>query len=437
MDSLTIDSLTTNSSSINCLEEHRFNITCIICMGNFVDPVLGSDGVVYCEICIKMWNEKHEVNPRDNGPKVTNWIKSSMLDHMLLGSQVFTDLNLLKLIENDIKLDGEDDALKILTMIDLENNQRLKEDRSINSVLKKIFSNYKLIQQIMDLISTDIWKSNPWAGIDEWNIAHYVARFGTIELIELMINNYDFDLNKPTNEKWLVVDFVCCSSTCLSSKDQLKLIKLVLNLKNNNIDFNAKNQNYWYPIQTIICNTNMTSSDCIRAIEFLINNNVNEGVVDDNGWNLLHYVFCDSSVIEMKDCIKIVNLAIKNKNININHMNKSKNTPLHFLCIQYDTNVNTDNFFDLIKVFIDNGVDVNMRNNTGSSPLHLICKPKCNIDMTCRLKIIKLFMDHSADPLAMNQSNKSSINIVLNTTKYTSDEKIKIIKLLHPVKKIE
>lgn len=418
--------------SMYCLKEHRFNISCIICMGDFIDPVLGSDGVIYCENCIKEWNAKHEVNPKDNGSRVTYWIKSPMLDRALLGSQVFTDLNLLKLIGNDIELDGEDDALKIMDMIDLENHHRIKEDRDRVIVLKNIFSNYKLIQQIMNLLYPS------WEGVDGWNIAHYVVRFGTIELIVLMINNYDFDLNRPNNEKWYVVHFICSNSICLSSENQLKLIKLLFDPKKDiNIDLNLQRDDDWHPIQSIVGNTNMTSSDCVQAIECLIKNNVNVEVIDSDGWNLLHLICSDSTPLDMKDRIKAINLVTKDKKININGMNDSKYTPLHFVCIERNADVNSDDYFNLIKILVDNGADVNICNDTMKSPLHLICSTVCNIDISCRLKIIELFMDHGANPLSVNHNNESPIHIVLDSKGYTSDEKIQIIKLFHPVKKIE
>lgn len=60
--------------TIQCLDKQVFNLwileydesleydqhiyQCIICMDRFTDPVIGSDGMVYCESCIIEWNKK-------------------------------------------------------------------------------------------------------------------------------------------------------------------------------------------------------------------------------------------------------------------------------------------------------------------------------------------------------------------------------------------
>lgn len=48
---------------MNLLEYDQHIYQCIICMDRFTDPVIGSDGMVYCESCIIEWNKKNESSP--------------------------------------------------------------------------------------------------------------------------------------------------------------------------------------------------------------------------------------------------------------------------------------------------------------------------------------------------------------------------------------
>ena len=92
----------------------------------------------------------------------------------------------------------------------------------------------------------------------------------------------------------------------------------------------------------------------------------------------------DSKTISLHDAcydnnFQLVKELIEN-GININEKDENMNTPLHI--------VSNNNNFKLVKLLIDNGADINDENQYDQTPLFIACNNKCK-------KIIKYLIEHS------------------------------------------
>lgn len=238
---------------MNLLRFDQDMYKCLLCMDKFTDPVVATDGMIYCEPCIKQWKKTNSKSPYDKGENdnryksIDGWYKSSTIDNLFLSVSVFTDLNLLKLIDNDeIVFEKFDEAQHVIDAIDLENHYRLIEDVDRISVLKKIFANVPMVKQILLLLN----ESNPtWKGLDGWTIAFYIFRFSPIELIEYLLSECEFDLNVPTKKGWHIIDIACSKANGLSSNDQYNVIKWLIDKK---VNFETRNPNNEKPIHCIL-----------------------------------------------------------------------------------------------------------------------------------------------------------------------------------------
>lgn len=107
---------------------------------------------------------------------------------------------------------------------------------------------------------------------------------------------------------------------------------------------------------------------------------------------------CDNSLntplhLAVKSNHEYIAFILLNHGANVNALNLSLNTPL-FL-----THNN-----DLAEILIKFGADVNHRNNNGDTPLHRLVKHKS-------IKLVKLLLNHHANPLLMNKQGRTPIDI--------------------------
>ena len=374
---------------MNLLEYDQNIYKCVICMDRFTNPAIGSDGIVYCEECITEWNKKNESSPQiqTNGDvvktKVTGPIKSSIVENMCLISNILTDLNLLKLVHNkNIVCIDLDDAIQIIDMIDLENHYRIKENREQDIILKMIFSNQTLIKNILNFIHTS---DRSWKGVDGWTIPHYVIRFGECELIEFMINSFNFNLEIPNEEKNYPVHFAFGQGNFLSSTHQLKIIDLFLK---QNIDLDVLDEDGWPPLHFICSSINyLDSHDQLEALRIIINKNVKLETPIDEGFYPIHQICSGHNYLESDDKVKAIKMMI-DKNINLEICTGEDSCyPIHY--ISSDDRLKFEDKEEIFKIMIEKKVNFKVKTKDEKYPVDMIIESNLTADE--KSKLIKMF----------------------------------------------
>lgn len=175
---------------------------------------------------------------------------------------------------------------------------------------------------------------------------HDVCSDGSInELIEIL----DLDcggVNEKDNRGSTPLYHACFRD------NSIEYIKILLEA---GADVTIKNECGVMPIHTLC------RGDNIEGIKIFLNAGVSINETDDSGNTPLHNA-CYSA--DHPDCIRF--LLENGANINIkNHDSLRNNTPLHIACF-------VDNL-EGIKILLEFGVDVNVKNINGSTPLHILC----------------------------------------------------------------
>jgi len=144
------------------------------------------------------------------------------------------------------------------------------------------------------------------------------------------------------------------ASAC-RNKDIMKL------LIDYGADVNKKNNKGITPLMHLC----QMRSSYISEVKLLINYNANIKSSDKNGNSLLHLI-CNRGIYYTENDKLLIYLI--NLGLNVNKLNNEGNTPLMELrCYSYHS-------FDAIKIFVENGADLNIRNNKGETAFFIACK---------------------------------------------------------------
>ena len=146
-----------------------------------------------------------------------------------------------------------------------------------------------------------------------------------------------------------------------------------------------------------------------EIVKFLIENDSDVNIINRHGYNAL-LLICQRG--NFKD-FEIIKLLLEN---NSNFDNSNGNTWSCLMCT-----VNNSNY-DIAKLLIEKGADVNFINYNGDNILNLLCSNRKDN------KIIELLIENGAD---VNSKNKFGGTPLMNLIKYSSSsDNFKSIKLL-------
>jgi hypothetical protein len=425
-------------------------------MDYFVNPVITLCGHIYCENCIKQWNEKN-VNSPTGYPPIKQWIKCPLVDSLCLFPRVYTDHQLVYISQDpSFVCSNEKEYEELLAMIDQENNNRLDNDFKNTAILIKIFSNTNLVKQMLKYIPES------WQGIDGWSIEHYIARFGNVAMIEnIIVNKHKLDKISHRNQ-WTPLDFMLSGSTQLHSKDQLRIIELllkhdidfyVMNLKSihnvcskdnkfesedqleaiklllkHEIDFYRSTINTKMPplFGYVISNNNkLNSSDQLKAIQSVFQSQPPININMENlsaSWKPIHYICSKDNNFESMDQLEAIKLLLSYPGIDLNAKTQGSWTPLHFL-VSGCNKLNQKDRFVAINLLLDRETDLDFRSKIEKilwQPMHLLCSCEGDLSPTQRLELIKIFdkknvnfnhQDHQGNDPSMLLSKNNSKNI--------------------------
>lgn len=248
------------------------------------------------------------------------------------------------------------------------------------------------------------------------NIFFIAAKSEDRVLINCLFENCEGNLNQQNNE-----GNISLLSLILNGKRNADLIKLFL-IKgaNPNLENLSKKSIIEILIDIVLHVENK------KPLDFEHSELLNE---DGEYANILDIIFRNSDVDMNKlnskgvplffDSILFFNFKlfkiIKTKNINLNQRDIYGNNIIFKLMEYNEKNLINDKklYLNTIKSLVNIGIDINAKNNAGSTALHLAVEDKCQYT-------VKLLLDTRADCLLLDNQGRTPMHICVwkNTTKY-------------------
>lgn len=148
-----------------------------------------------------------------------------------------------------------------------------------------------------------------------------------------------------------------------------------------------------------------SSSKIDLDLFYLLTKHVDLNYQNKNGCSVLM-----KSIIELnykKNGI-VIDFLVENSNLNL--QNKDGNTAL-MLMIKKNIIFYSDT--KLVNLFLKHGVNLNTQNNNGDTILHLILEPNSTITTKNQLEIIKLFINNGINPYILNNNNVSACQLAI------------------------
>ena len=162
-------------------------------------------------------------------------------------------------------------------------------------------------------------------------------------------------------------------------------------------------------LRNIIRHTNKFSS--IHAIKLLIDHGADINYIDSQGTNILLY-YCSFYYDDLD--IKVINLLI-DSGCHVNILNINNDSVLALVCKH--KNITAD-YFEIIKLLIRKGVNVNSKNIISKTALMLYIEYHFD---NYEYNIIKLFLDNKVDIYLKNDYGKNIFDILENKKSKNSD----------------
>jgi ankyrin repeat protein len=216
--------------------------------------------------------------------------------------------------------------------------------------------------------------------------------------------------------------------TCINGlyPEFLCLLDYGADIRQNNLLMEIMNYNYYF------------NKNHINIIKKLIELGINVNDIDNYGKNLLH----KCCILESHELIEIflnsgVNIYGKTEIVTINQINytaynklaRSNAEPLQYLTSYGCKNIK------IYEILFKYGADPNVQNNFGINAFMCLCKYNIHFISLCGIdiyyEIMKLFIDNDINIYLTDCFGKSALDIICNNIYILYDFKIKIIKYLH------
>ena len=200
-------------------------------------------------------------------------------------------------------------------------------------------------------------------------VSNHVKSFRSILRQEPLLANHEYDLDDLVQYPWVhrinLLKATPLSIVCYHGTEGYdKMVKELL-LNKYDIDVDYKTDDDMTPLN-LICES-FNSSVSLKIIKMLLSAGADVNIQSSNGFTPLQYLILISSGIN--DNEQIVNLnkgydyLLKQPNINLELKNNTGRTALHLACQRNQT--------QLFKKLIEKGADVNVRDDSGITPLEL------------------------------------------------------------------
>jgi hypothetical protein len=259
------------------------------------------------------------------------------------------------------------------------------------------------------------------------NSSHRLSAFKT------MILTPGINLEHVMNDGRKLIHLVCGGKIGLESGDQLEAIKLLLAL---NVDIEAKDKNLWTPLHYVsYCDNHMNSSDQLQALKIMIEHKADVNAMTDAKWTSLGIV-CGNTTnhFNSADQVRAIDLLFKTSDLDSLVNVKTFNDWSPFILVSGDrNNLNQSDQFNVMKMFVENKfVDLNIQGPDGQTSMHYICGGQCKMGFQDRFRCLELFVKEGQIVRwdSVNNSGKKPIDMIFDDVKLTSDQKLKLIRLL-------
>lgn len=395
----------------------------------------------------RMENTKNQLSPMNN-PKILYWIKIKEFSKFCVRARIKTNQNLIKLIDMqpqmiDCSKLELNDSLHIFEIIDAENAERIRcKDYENLIVFKEIFKNIELIKSIIKLF---VENEVEWRGTDNWTIAHYICRFGSIELIKCMIdlsgkNKKYIPIDINNNRGKSAIHYIFGNSNVLNSNDQLKMIEYVINVLPE-IDLEIDETVHGKPIH-LLCGTetNMESGDHLKAIKMMISSGsrVNLEAVRPDGKKAIHLLCCKSHGLKSSDQLDAIKILLDQK-INVNDVDNDTYTPLHHI-VSLSNHLSSPDQLQAMQLFLDYEKDINVDavTKSGWTIVHYITGSANNFNSSDQLKALKYLIEYKNKNkgcvIDLNAETKTGWRAIhyatCNYNHFNSSDQIEALKIL-------
>ncbi|KAJ3438900.1 ankyrin repeat ph and sec7 domain containing protein secg-related [Anaeramoeba flamelloides] len=188
-------------------------------------------------------------------------------------------------------------------------------------------------------------------------------------------------------------------------KKMKKLMKMINSEKKHKKDSSKKmKQKKFQKIKKFVIKQKNFIKDKYRVQKKIQRKSIDFNLLDKNGYNSLHLV------CKYRTHPKVIKLLMQ-KTVNINQLCAQGYSPLLLTVLNQER-------LDIIKLMVENGANIHQLDPKGNNCLHLSCK-KHNIE------IIKYFLDQGLDPNSRNVNFSTPLQISI-----TSNNSLSIIKLL-------
>ncbi|KAJ5066826.1 cyclin-dependent kinase inhibitor 2c-related [Anaeramoeba ignava] len=260
----------------------------------------------------------------------------------------------------------------------------------------------------------------------------------SFEVIKLLIEK-GIDINAKKRYNETALHFVCQNP----NPNSVEVIKLLIE---KGIDINAKKKGNATALYTICEEANPNLRPSFEVIKLLIESGIDinsgGGFIRQTPLQILCHkhnspleitklfiqkprdiastndlnIFSFYTVCRYSNSLELVKCFIES-GIDINSKTKYKRTALHFAC----ENINPS--FEIVKLLIEKGADVNAKTSDNETPLHCICKSSCSSSF----KIAKLLIEKGIDIHAKTiNENKTALHFACENY----DQSFKLIKFL-------
>ena len=425
---------------------------CIICMGKLNDPVIGSDGNVYCKHCIQQWVNKKSNN---DDKKITEWVKCEIFDKLYTLTQIQGDLNLYRIMdEPDRDLNDLNEAMKIMKMVKNEHEHLMSdEDRKgdipQSDIMKNIFKKEKMTRSLLFFLS-DNWIDDNY----NWKLLHYILAYGSYSTIQWTLTNTKNDLKSETLFGHNVLYFLFSELNNLNQSDVSSFFKLMLeNNILNEIDERTMNhlcgrhsrldsKDQLYVMKKFVTkdtdvnvimncfndNNNLNSQDQLELIRYVIEKEVKLDFNDNQKqWRPIHSITSDDNNLSSTDQLKAIESLLA-YGVNLEVENSHSWRPIHFVCSK-NNNMDSGDQSKAITMMIDHMIDLEVMNNESWRPIHFVTSSSCRLESSDQLSIIKKMMNN-VDLDTMNNHAWRPIHFIAsNSCNLSSNDQLDAIKM--------
>jgi ankyrin repeat protein len=219
------------------------------------------------------------------------------------------------------------------------------EDRNRKTALHYCCDNKKISDNVVKLLikktaDKDITDTTGCAAI------HYACMNASFEKLKLLIQG-GASVNITNSSGQTVLHYVC--------QEQFVSTSFMNILIDNNADLNVVDESSRTPLHYACLN-----GFCEKVKLLLIQNGVRDDVPDEFGRTPLLYA-CENPNISSQ-CVE----TLIKKKAKLDIIDKADRTAIHYACASASV--------EKLKLLIQNGADVNIKNSTSSTPLHFVCE---------------------------------------------------------------